>query len=86
MRVLGINAIFDDPVAARVVDGTVAAADEERFGRRRHGRRPVPCSEDRDAAYRLGARAREVTKERFGLDRFRAHRDRLMEEETCASR
>ncbi|MFC4145061.1 glycosyltransferase [Micromonospora mangrovi] len=43
-------------------------------------------AEDRDAAYRLGARAREVTKERFGLDRFLADWDRLMEEETCASR
>ncbi|GAA4581590.1 glycosyltransferase [Micromonospora coerulea] len=42
--------------------------------------------EDRDAAYRLGARAREVAKERFGLDRFLADWDRLMEEETCASR
>ncbi|SCL23685.1 Glycosyl transferases group 1 [Micromonospora rhizosphaerae] len=43
-------------------------------------------AEDRDAAHRLGARAREVTKERFGLDRFLADWDRLMEEETCASR
>ncbi|MCW3845259.1 glycosyltransferase [Micromonospora yasonensis] len=43
-------------------------------------------AKDRDAAYRLGARAREVTKERFGLDRFLADWDRLMEGETCASR
>ncbi|MEH0986475.1 glycosyltransferase [Micromonospora sp. CPCC 205556] len=43
-------------------------------------------AEDRDAAYRLGARAREVTKERFGLDRFLADWDRIVEEETCASR
>ncbi|OKI50457.1 glycosyltransferase [Micromonospora sp. CB01531] len=43
-------------------------------------------AEERDAAYRLGARAREVTKERFGLDRFLVDWDRLMEEETCASR
>ncbi|MEV4478354.1 glycosyltransferase [Micromonospora coxensis] len=42
--------------------------------------------EDRDAAYRLGARAREVSKERFGLDRFLADWDRILEEETCASR
>ncbi|MCM0678999.1 glycosyltransferase [Micromonospora phytophila] len=41
---------------------------------------------DRDAASRLGARGREVAKERFGLDRFLADWDRLMEEETCASR
>ncbi|MGQ5265288.1 glycosyltransferase, partial [Micromonospora sp. ZYX-F-536] len=42
--------------------------------------------EDRDAAYRLGARAREVSRERFGLDRFLADWDRLMKEETCGSR
>ncbi|NES15554.1 MULTISPECIES: carbamoyltransferase C-terminal domain-containing protein [Micromonospora] len=43
MRVLGINAIFHDPAAALVVDGTVvAAAEEERFSRRKHGKRPVP--------------------------------------------
>ena len=45
MRVLGINAIFHDPSAALVVDGTVvAAAEEERFSRRKHGKRPVPFS------------------------------------------
>jgi carbamoyltransferase len=43
MRVLGINAIFHDPAAAVVVDGeVVAAAEEERFSRRKHGKRPVP--------------------------------------------
>ncbi|MEP6851604.1 MAG: carbamoyltransferase C-terminal domain-containing protein [bacterium] len=45
MRVLGINAIFHDPAAAVVVDGRcVAAAEEERFSRRKHGKRPVPFS------------------------------------------
>jgi carbamoyltransferase len=45
MRVLGINAIFHDPSAALVVDGEiVAAAEEERFSRRKHGKRPVPFS------------------------------------------
>ena len=45
MRVLGVNAIFHDPSAALVVDGTVlAAAEEERFSRRKHGKRPVPFS------------------------------------------
>ncbi|MFI2381677.1 glycosyltransferase [Micromonospora sediminicola] len=43
-------------------------------------------TEDRDAAHRLGARARDVAKQRFGLDRFLADWDRIMEEETCASR
>ena len=45
MRVLGVNAIFHDPSAALVVDGEiVAAAEEERFSRRKHGKRPVPFS------------------------------------------
>ncbi len=45
MRVLGINAVFHDPAAAVVVDGTVtAAAEEERFSRRKHGKQPVPFS------------------------------------------
>ncbi|RLP93707.1 carbamoyltransferase C-terminal domain-containing protein [Micromonospora sp. CV4] len=45
MRVLGINAIFHDPAAALVVDGrVVAAGEEERFSRRKHGKRPVPFS------------------------------------------
>ncbi|GAA4845401.1 carbamoyltransferase family protein [Saccharopolyspora rosea] len=43
MRILGINAVFHDPAAALVVDGEiVAAAEEERFSRRKHGKRPVP--------------------------------------------
>jgi carbamoyltransferase len=45
VRVLGINAVFHDPAAALVVDGvTVAAAEEERFSRRKHGKSPVPFS------------------------------------------
>ncbi|WP_055588721.1 carbamoyltransferase family protein [Peterkaempfera griseoplana] len=45
MRILGVNALFHDPAAALVVDGrTVAAAEEERFSRRKHGKRPVPFS------------------------------------------
>ncbi|GAA4696072.1 carbamoyltransferase [Promicromonospora umidemergens] len=43
MRVLGVNALFHDPSAALVVDGHVlAAAEEERFSRRKHGKRPLP--------------------------------------------
>jgi carbamoyltransferase len=43
VKVLGVNALFHDPAAALVVDGvTVAAAEEERFSRRKHGHRPVP--------------------------------------------
>ncbi|HWC25912.1 MAG TPA: carbamoyltransferase N-terminal domain-containing protein, partial [Solirubrobacteraceae bacterium] len=42
---LGINAVFHDPAAALVVDGAlVAAAEEERFSRRKHGKEPVPFS------------------------------------------
>ena len=45
VRVLGINAIFHDPSAALVIDGQViAAAEEERFSRRKHGKRPVAFS------------------------------------------
>ncbi|MCW2868999.1 MAG: Carbamoyltransferase [Streptomyces oryziradicis] len=45
MRILGINALFHDPAAALIVDGhTLAAAEEERFSRRKHGKRPVPFS------------------------------------------
>jgi carbamoyltransferase len=43
--VLGVNAVFHDPAAALVVDGeTVAAAEEERFSRRKHGKPPVAFS------------------------------------------
>ena len=45
MRVLGVNAVFHDPAAALVIDGEiVAAAEEERFSRRKHGKDPVPFS------------------------------------------
>jgi carbamoyltransferase len=45
MKVLGVNAVFHDPAAAVVVDGlTIAAAEEERFSRRKHGKLPVPFS------------------------------------------
>jgi glycosyltransferase involved in cell wall biosynthesis len=39
-----------------------------------------------DEAARLGARARQVASTRYGLDRFLADWDRLLEEETCGSR
>ncbi|MBM2621470.1 glycosyltransferase family 1 protein [Actinoplanes sp. LDG1-06] len=42
--------------------------------------------EDDAAARSLGARARQVALARYGLDRFLADWDRLLEEETCASR
>ena len=64
MKVLGINAIFHDPAAALVVDGqTVAAAEEERFSRRKHGKRPVPFS-----AWELPELAAAWCLESAGLD------------------
>jgi carbamoyltransferase len=45
VRILGINAVFHDPAAALVVDGQiVAAAEEERFSRRKHGKQAVAFS------------------------------------------
>ncbi len=45
MKVLGINSVFHDSAAALVIDGViVAAAEEERFSRRKHGKRPVQLS------------------------------------------
>jgi carbamoyltransferase len=45
MNVLGVNAVFHDPAAAIVIDGRiVAAAEEERFSRRKHGKAPVAFS------------------------------------------
>ncbi|MBV9402140.1 MAG: carbamoyltransferase [Candidatus Eremiobacteraeota bacterium] len=43
MKVLGINAVFHDSAAALVADGKiVAAAEEERFSRRKHGKECNP--------------------------------------------
>src|SRR3954470_14587996 len=45
MYTLGINAAFHDSSACLVEDGQViAAAEEERFTRIKHGKRPVPFS------------------------------------------
>ncbi|ALA58760.1 carbamoyltransferase [Nitrospira moscoviensis] len=45
MYTLGINAAFHDPAACLVKDGVVlAAAEEERFTRIKHGKRPIPFS------------------------------------------
>lgn len=64
MKVLGINALFHDPAAALVVDGvTVAATEEERFSRRKHGHRPVPF-----AAWEVPELAARWCVESAGLD------------------
>ena len=45
MITLGINAVYHDSAACLVKDGMVlAAAEEERFTRKKHGKRPVPFS------------------------------------------
>jgi carbamoyltransferase len=45
MHTLGINAAFHDHAACLVTDGqVVAAAEEERFSRIKHGKRPEPFS------------------------------------------
>ncbi len=63
MNVLGINAVFHDPAAALVVDGTiVAAAEEERFSRRKHGKSCVPFS-----AWELPIEAARFCLERAGI-------------------
>ncbi|PXY21771.1 carbamoyltransferase [Prauserella sp. PE36] len=63
MRILGINAVFHDPAAALVVDGEiVAAAEEERFSRRKHGKSAVPFS-----AWELPEQAAKWCLDKAGL-------------------
>jgi carbamoyltransferase len=64
VRVLGINAAFHDPAAALVADGEiVAAAEEERFSRRKHGKAAVPFS-----AWEQPERAARWCLEHAGLE------------------
>ena len=63
MNILGINAVFHDSAAALVVDGRiVAAAEEERFSRRKHAKRPVPF-----AAWEMPERAAAWCLEHAGI-------------------
>ena len=76
MRVLGVNAVFHDPAAALVVDGEiVAAAEEERFSRRKHGKPAVAFSTwelpERSAAWCLaeaGVRAADLDAVAYSYD------------------
>jgi carbamoyltransferase len=64
MKVLGVNAVFHDPAAAIVVDGrTIAAAEEERFSRRKHGKPPVAFS-----TWELPERAMRFCLEEAGIE------------------
>ncbi len=61
--VLGVNAVFHDPAAALVIDGeVVAAAEEERFTRRKHGKQAVPF-----ATWELPEESARWCLERAGL-------------------
>src|SRR3954453_12441285 len=62
-RVLGVNGVFHDPAAAIVVDGEIVAAEEEeRFSRRKHGKIPVAFS-----TWELPEQAIAFCLERAGL-------------------
>lgn len=62
--VLGVNAVFHDSAAALVLDGEiVAAAEEERFSRRKHGKSPVAFS-----TWELPERAARWCLQRAGLE------------------
>jgi carbamoyltransferase len=61
--VLGVNAVFHDSAAALLVDGElVAAAEEERFTRRKHGKSPLAFS-----TWELPEKAAAWCLERAGL-------------------
>jgi carbamoyltransferase len=63
MNVLGLNGIFHDSSAAVVIDGTiVAAAEEERFNRRKHAKECMPFT-----AWELPALSASWCLERAGL-------------------
>jgi carbamoyltransferase len=63
VKVLGVNAVFHDPAAAIVVDGEIiAAAEEERFTRRKHGKLAVPF-----ATWELPEQAARWCLERAGV-------------------
>lgn len=76
MITLGINAAFHDSAAAIVVDGVlVAAAEEERFTRIKHAKRPIPFSAWEQPWHAVdfclaqaGATLRDVDRVAFSFD------------------
>jgi carbamoyltransferase len=70
LYVLGINAAFHDSSAALLCDGVpVAAAEEERFTRIKHGKRPVPFT-----SYQLPFHAIDYCLQEAGIPLSRADR------------
>lgn len=64
MYTLGINAVYHDSAACLVKDGVVvAAAEEERFTRVKHGKRPIPFS-----TYELPHHAIDYCLSEAGID------------------
>jgi len=69
MYTLGINAAFHDSAACLVLDGEVlAAAEEERFTRVKHGKRPIPFS-----TYELPFHAIHYCLEYAGIEMGQVH-------------
>src|SRR3954465_15658027 len=64
MYTLGINAAYHDTAACLVKDGQVlAAAEEERFTKIKHGKRPIPFS-----SYELPFHAIDFCLREAGID------------------
>ncbi|WP_119154897.1 carbamoyltransferase [Caldimonas tepidiphila] len=87
MLTLGINAAFHDSSAALVADGVlVAASEEERFTRIKHGKRPVPFTAWElpfhaidDCLARAGVTLAEVDHVAYSYDPRRFLRERVPE-------
>lgn len=87
MITLGINAAFHDSSAALVIDGQlVAAAEDERFTRIKHGKRPVPFTAWELPFHAIdyclreaGVRLADVDHVAYSYDPARFIRDRLPE-------
>ncbi|HWP17976.1 MAG TPA: carbamoyltransferase C-terminal domain-containing protein [Burkholderiaceae bacterium] len=85
MITLGINAAFHDSSAALVIDGRlVAAAEDERFTRIKHGKRPVPFTAWELPFHAIdyclaqaGVRLADVDHVAYSYDPRRFIRDRL---------
>lgn len=64
MNILGINSIYHESSACLVCDGQlIAMAEEERFNRRKHGKKPLPENPDE-----LPMRAIHYCLEQAGID------------------